>query len=268
VLLPTCGRSAVMLVRLPTIRPRISLLAYLQAFFESTSPRTRKQNLRTLVLELYGREFEERLKSSSFPEVKSLELVHLLHYDRNELAGIWRISPNDSSWDPEETFRKDRLTAEVKLLEQQEDGSSIIFMRRLAHAHIDGKGSTLFSHDNVMGGGGYLLGLSDYDGHRLRAKFAGSQGYVKKILREIESRGVQYKILSVSDSEFGPDSLLYRLTDKQRKALLLAYQLGYYDVPRRIESEELARRLKVTRATAVDHLRKAERRLLRQIVGY
>lgn len=222
--------------------------------------------MRTLVLELHGKEFEKRLKTSAFLDVKSVELVHLLNYDRKEMAAIWKISSRNPNLDPEEAFRNDPSTAEVKLLERQKDGATIVFMRRV---HRPGQEhEVLFSHDNVMSGGGYLMDLFDFDGTKLRVKFAGSQAYIKKILRETESRGIEYKVLSVSDSKFGPDSLLNRLTAKQRKALLMAYQLGYYDVPKRINSEELARRLNLKRGTLVEHLRKAQRRLLRQIVGY
>lgn len=75
------------------------------------------------------------------------------------------------------------------------------------------------------------------------------------------------RVLSVSTLKPKPDSHLARLTGKQRKALLLAYTLGYYDVPRKISSEGLAKRLKVNKSTLVEHLRKAQRRILSAILS-
>jgi predicted DNA binding protein len=49
--------------------------------------------------------------------------------------------------------------------------------------------------------------------------------------------------------------------------LLVAYALGYYDVPRRISSDELSRHLNIDKSTIVEHLRKAERKLIGGIIA-
>jgi predicted DNA binding protein len=41
--------------------------------------------------------------------------------------------------------------------------------------------------------------------------------------------------------------------------------MGYYDIPRKITSEELAERLGLVGSTVVEHLRKAEQRLMTQL---
>lgn len=42
--------------------------------------------------------------------------------------------------------------------------------------------------------------------------------------------------------------------------------LGYYDVPRKISSEGAARHLKMDKSTFVEHIRKAERKILAGVV--
>jgi len=49
--------------------------------------------------------------------------------------------------------------------------------------------------------------------------------------------------------------------------ILSAFNLGYYDVPRRVDSQELAKRLSIREQSLVMHRRKAERRLLAALVG-
>jgi predicted DNA binding protein len=49
--------------------------------------------------------------------------------------------------------------------------------------------------------------------------------------------------------------------------LIAAYKLGYYDVPRRITSEELAKKLDPVKSTLSAHVRKAERRLLTEMLN-
>jgi predicted DNA binding protein len=63
--------------------------------------------------------------------------------------------------------------------------------------------------------------------------------------------------------------LLSVLTDKQREVLVAAYNFGYYDLPKGISSVRLAERVSLSKPTMLEHLRKAERRLMAEIMaGY
>lgn len=62
-------------------------------------------------------------------------------------------------------------------------------------------------------------------------------------------------------TQFGSDAP--RLTDRQREVIEAALREGYFEWPRRIDSEELAAHLEISRATCLEHLRKAEGKLLR-----
>jgi predicted DNA binding protein len=88
-----------------------------------------------------------------------------------------------------------------------------------------------------------------------------------RILDFYEGAKVNHKLVEISQIESASESELSRLTPKQRQALLAAYSLGYYDVPRRTSSELLAERLKLGTSTFAEHLRKAERNLLARVLA-
>jgi len=62
-------------------------------------------------------------------------------------------------------------------------------------------------------------------------------------------------------------TILPELTDKQKKAIELAIRSGYYEYPRKIHLEKLAKLSNLALSTYQAHLRKAERKLLPYIVS-
>lgn len=56
-----------------------------------------------------------------------------------------------------------------------------------------------------------------------------------------------------------------RLSRRQREAFRLARTRGYYDYPRRVDARELAAELDISKTTFLEHLRKAESKLLSAI---
>ncbi|MFA5313299.1 MAG: helix-turn-helix domain-containing protein [Methanomassiliicoccales archaeon] len=59
------------------------------------------------------------------------------------------------------------------------------------------------------------------------------------------------------------------LTDKQREVMVSAFQNGYYEYPKRISSVQLCQKVGVSKPTLLQHMRKAEGRMLKEIMtGY
>ncbi len=221
--------------------------------------------MRRLVVELYGKELEKRLAESSFHKIRSMEVVHFLRNDPSEITAIWRVTLKDPDSKVEDCFREDGVTKEVLVLEREEKSgegegsSSLVFLRRRAR-------SGFLLERATMQGGGYLLGPTKYMEGRVTFAFVGTQKQIKSLIEGAEERGLRYRVVSLADADFADDSLLNRLTGKQRRILILAYKLGYFDVPKKINSDELAARLHLDGSTVVEHLNKAEHRLLAGIL--
>lgn len=73
--------------------------------------------------------------------------------------------------------------------------------------------------------------------------------------------------ISMKQAVYERGELLSILTDKQRDALVTAHRYGYYEYPRRINSTKLAEKVDISKPTLVQHLRKAEGRIMDEILA-
>jgi predicted DNA binding protein len=62
--------------------------------------------------------------------------------------------------------------------------------------------------------------------------------------------------------------LLGSIPPRQRELITLALEEGYFDIPRQTTLEELAEEMDITKTTASNHLRKAERAFMKFFVTY
>jgi len=226
--------------------------------------------VRRLVIEISAEQFGSRgqvvpaAAANILAKVKSIEMLHILRMVPGEFAAIARIELRDPKFSVEEIFALEGLQGsklEHELLDRESDVVFTFFVRSRTNVQRSG----------FVGQGGLMPYLStpfEFKDGRLRITLLGSSSQVKRYLTDLSRQKlVKYRIASLTDARFPPNSPIGRLTDKQRRVLIAAYRLGYYDVPRRITSEELAKKLNLVKATFSTHVRKAERRLLTELLS-
>ncbi len=96
---------------------------------------------------------------------------------------------------------------------------------------------------------------------RLEIGVLGSEDDLRKLLDAAKLAG-EVKSVKYNSTQLQEHRLLSCLTNRQKEVVVAAKRNGYYDYPRRIDSSELARRLGLSKSTVVEHLRKAEKRLV------
>jgi hypothetical protein len=217
--------------------------------------------MRRLVIEVSEKELAKiEIKLPNFKEIKSLELLYFLRQDQQEFAAISEIEFKDPVYPASkvEELLEGGFLVEAQVLEKSKNGGYIVFMRG---------GPSLSSVLASIGiEEGYLFPPLGIREGKIKISFLGSDVQVKNFLQKIDILGIRYHVIMISDANFPPISLLNQLTEKQREVLIVAYKLGYYDIPRRITSEELAKKLNLGDSTVVEHLRKAEQRLISHLL--
>jgi predicted DNA binding protein len=68
-------------------------------------------------------------------------------------------------------------------------------------------------------------------------------------------------------SPAAPGILESLLSERQREAIAVAVDRGYYEIPRQMSHEDVAAAVDCAPSTAAEHLRKAESKLLQSVVG-
>jgi hypothetical protein len=220
--------------------------------------------MRRLVLEFPVGELgtADRVDEGIYRHLKSIEMLHLLKQSREEYVAICRIEFRDPSDRPTMSHLKSKSITEVQLLDEGGDGSITVCLRGRPLSWLVEDLAPVSASSGV-----YMHGLFELSDGRLKAAYLGTARQMRKFLRGLDEAHIKHKILSLEDARFSADSPLYALTEKQRRILVSAFQLGYFEIPRRVNFGELSQNLNLSRTTINEHLRKAESRLITRILN-
>jgi DNA-binding CsgD family transcriptional regulator len=193
--------------------------------------------------------------------VEVLEALRCFKCDNQGLAIICRIKLKDNNMNIQDLLRGKGLLTNIELLYKEKDESMVVF--------IEGGSCVPKPPKDIKPPKMLMARPPDFlDVDRMKVEMIGKENEIKKLLHYTNKWGDNsFKVLGLTSIDAKGASLLSKLTARQRQILLTAYALGYYDVPRRISSDELSRHLKVDKSTIVEHLRKAERKLIGSIIA-
>jgi predicted DNA binding protein len=116
----------------------------------------------------------------------------------------------------------------------------------------------------------YEKGWEHY--HVIAFRHEDFQGFLKSV----EEKGFKVEVLLkstfngflVNSLALNADAVFSNLTGKQREALLISYDHGYYKMPRKASLTAIAKTRRIPRTTFEEHLKKAENKIVAGLIPY
>ncbi|MHA2030981.1 MAG: helix-turn-helix domain-containing protein [Candidatus Kariarchaeaceae archaeon] len=105
-----------------------------------------------------------------------------------------------------------------------------------------------------------LLPIIIESGIQTHTVLSPSKNDLRILLRKLKKR---FSIVSISELSTTPhDSNSKILTKKQTRTIKLAYESGYYNIPRRMATDELSNEIGISSVSFRERIRRAEKRLI------
>ena len=220
--------------------------------------------MRRLIVEFPKDEFSKIEGNLLLENVKTMEVLMILRESDEEITMICRVELETEVANVEEYAKLISNNAyRVQVLERENTGAYIILLKHnLAQVEENLRKRAYAFWDK----GGYAVSREMWLG-KFRMTYLGTVRQLKETLKTLEKLEIRHRIVSMTDAKFSADSPLNALTEKQRRILMAAYKLGYYNLPRRIGSRELSEKLGLHKSALATHIRKAELRLLDAVLS-
>jgi len=195
-----------------------------------------------------------------YKKIDLLEALKCFKCDTQGLALICRIRLKDKNMTIRE-LQGEGLLTNVEVLYKENDGSMVVFMEGKSCVPPTPKKMKPFQ---VM-----ISKPPEFlDVDKMKVEVIGKEKEIQMFLRYAATLTNQpFKLIGLSSLVPKQESHLANLTGRQRQVLISAYSLGYYEVPRSVSSEDVSRHSKMDKSTFVEHLRKAERKIMADVIA-
>jgi len=202
------------------------------------------------------------------PEVRMTEWcnnrIHVIEVDVPDIETFTRIEPDLNElllWKGGRILKKSFLAGNLQLIVKSCRCTKI----RPNISEIVERNSCLTIPPEIYYGGWEeyrVVGFRENDYKRMFQKLD-QIGEVKIIQKRVAPEKIIRDTFMVS-----LNGVFSRLTERQVNSLIAALEAGYYQIPKKVTTTEIAGRNKVPRTTYEEHLRKAESKVLQAIAPY
>jgi hypothetical protein len=225
-------------------------------------------SMRKLIIDLELNQHIRTMLGYFLDKVESLELLELIKVDFKEEIKLVLSAITMKEGHSLEELRNNEFIETLSVIKQE--GNTYIclskarFLRKFSlQHHLDyDKITNDFSFDIIWST------PTRFSQNKMTCSVIGTEENLKRFLNAITFAGTITQI-SFKKATYSEHALLSCLTERQKQVLLAANKYGYYSYPRKINGAQLAKKVGLSKPTVLQHLRKAEMRLISNILaGY
>ncbi len=196
-----------------------------------------------------------------FNVVERYEVIQILRYDNENIWMIFKVRFIDTHATPKILEKLNLEFYDLSVIaEDKSKGEYVCFSR-----HHWPKKVIKILFKNIES---FLIELPIlFEDSSISVKFLIEDNTLDKFLKLVEEKENMFEIVSITSKNPNYDQLYLNLTERQKEIIFYAVQHGYYDIPRKIDSRELADRFNVSKSVLWEHIRKIERYVFKSIFG-
>ena len=220
------------------------------------------------------------ITESDFPVdlLQRARILNMLKFDASGYRFVCKTSTKEwTAYRKEKSRLQDKSKGiSVRILER-ETKSATLLLQVSGHwfekgQKLDPKQSKAFEFFRSMErpmvlGQAFALSAPRITENAIKFAFAAEARKINELLNGLKALNIPYKVNRLARLKAKTESVLEELTTQQTHVLRLAHTMGYYDIPRRTSTEELARILKMDKATVGEHLRRAEKHVFDKLIA-
>jgi hypothetical protein len=216
--------------------------------------------MRKLIVELKVREEFLEMINFLLDKTESIEFIELIKLDfkKGVKMGIAALTMKDGY-----TIKDLKIPEYMEMLTvlKQEGNRYVIFAKVKFFKKFTGLAKK-FDIDIIWDT------PSIFTKEKMTLSVTGDEENLKKFLKVVKNLG-EITNINFKKAIFNEQTIISCLTNKQKEIVITAMKNGYYDYPRKINSEQLSKKVGLSKPTVVQHLRKAEKRIMSNIlIGY
>ena len=200
----------------------------------------------------------DSMSKKFFDLLEKYELLQVHRQDDNQIFATQKVKFKDSNMNPELLEGKQYGISFVEVINEDKENNEFIFFSK--HNWVEQTKAFLDRLDLIIDPPIIL------DQERLLVSIITESRNVDEFVKSLNRfYKKELEILSISHMQPNYENLFLKLTNRQQEIAFYAVQHGYFEIPRRINSQKIATHFRITRSALYDHLRKIERVLYHSI---
>lgn len=102
---------------------------------------------------------------------------------------------------------------------------------------------------------------------KMTIPLVGTKENLRELLSHLKDLSVEYEVISLTNYFVKGKDMLSSLTPAQYKCLEMAFEQGFFDIPKKADARKLAGKKGISHSAFLTHVRKAERKIFEELFG-